>query len=92
MPGVSVNVRSRKRVCPPIDFATLSTEPGGRSACVSFGSNESRDSTTVTISGQGADSMAWQATSGPFSAPTTIKYDVSSDGFTTLDPDIQVIP
>lgn len=34
----------------------------------------------------------WEATSGPFASPTTIKYDVTSDGFTTLDPEIQVIP
>ena len=34
----------------------------------------------------------WQAASGPFASPTTIKYDVTADGFTTLDPEIQVIP
>jgi hypothetical protein len=34
----------------------------------------------------------WEATSGPFATPTTIKYDVSADGYTTLDPEIQVIP
>ena len=43
-------------------------------------------STTATQQGNN-----WQVTLGPWATKQTIKYDVTSPGKTTLDPDIEVI-
>ena len=53
------------------------------------------DDFAIVIKGQSTSATQqggnWQVSLGPWNAVQTIKYDVTSPGKTTLDPDIDVI-